>query len=117
MPDDARLCLPLSWRKRPTPGERKTWPLTSSSIPGSPTRNAYKEYGAKVGATVGAHGGKPIVAGGAIEVIEGDWTPSRIIVLEFADTARAWYDSPEYQEILPIRLEAADDNFLIVEGV
>jgi len=78
-----------------------------------------KAYGAKVGATVGAHGGKPIINGSAIDVMEGDWTPSRLVVLEFADAdaARAWYNSPEYQEILPIRLEAADDNFLIVEGV
>ena len=30
---------------------------------------------------------------------------------------RAWYNSPEYQEILPIRIEAADDNFLVVEGI
>jgi uncharacterized protein (DUF1330 family) len=78
-----------------------------------------KAYGAKVGATIKAHGGKPIINGSAIDVMEGDWTPSRLVVLEFADgdAARAWYNSPEYQEILPIRLEAADDNFLIVEGV
>jgi len=78
-----------------------------------------KAYGAKVGDTLKAHGGRPIVAGGAIEVIEGDWTPSRLVVVEFADAdaARRWYNSPEYQEILPIRLEAADDNFLIVEGL
>lgn len=78
-----------------------------------------KEYGAKVGATLKASGGKPLVAGGAIDVVEGDWNPSRLIVLEFADAdaARAWYNSPAYQEILPIRLEAADDKLLIVEGV
>jgi len=78
-----------------------------------------KAYGAKVGDTIKAHGGKPIIAGGAIGVKEGDWTPSRLVVLEFADgdAARAWYDSSAYQEILPIRLESADDNFLIVEGV
>ena len=78
-----------------------------------------KAYGAKVGGTVKAHGGKPIIAGGAIDVLEGDWSPSRIVMLEFpdAETARAWYNSPEYQEILPIRLEAANDKLLIVEGV
>lgn len=78
-----------------------------------------KAYGAKVGATLKASGGKPIVAGSAIEVIEGDWNPSRIIVLEFADmnAARAWYNSPEYQEILPIRLEAGDDKVIFVEGI
>jgi uncharacterized protein (DUF1330 family) len=78
-----------------------------------------KAYGAKVGETLKAHGGRPIVAGNAIDVLEGDWNPSRLIILEFADAdaARAWYNSPEYQEILPIRLEAANDKLLIVEGV
>ncbi|MFT5182780.1 MAG: hypothetical protein ACI8S3_002673 [Alphaproteobacteria bacterium] len=78
-----------------------------------------KAYGAKVGETLKGHGARPIVAGNAIEVLEGDWNPSRLIVLEFADAdaARAWYNSPEYQEILPIRLEAANDKMLIVEGV
>jgi len=33
------------------------------------------------------------------------------------EAAQTWYNSPEYQEILPIRLSAADDNFLIIEGV
>jgi uncharacterized protein (DUF1330 family) len=80
---------------------------------------AMKAYGAKVGATLKQYGGRPIIAGGAIDVIEGDWTPSRLIVLEFADAeaARTWYNSPEYLEILPIRLGATDDKFLIVEGV
>jgi uncharacterized protein (DUF1330 family) len=29
----------------------------------------------------------------------------------------AWYDSPEYQEILPIRFEAANDKLLLVPGL
>jgi uncharacterized protein (DUF1330 family) len=33
------------------------------------------------------------------------------------DVARAWYESPEYQEILPIRLRNSKDNMVIVEGV
>ncbi|NKB49121.1 MAG: DUF1330 domain-containing protein [Alphaproteobacteria bacterium] len=78
-----------------------------------------KAYGAKVRDTLQAHGGKPVIASSPIEVLEGDWNPARIVMLEFADAdaARAWYNSPEYQEILPIRLEAANDKLLIVEGV
>jgi len=78
-----------------------------------------KAYGAKVGATLKAYGARPLVAGGAVEVLEGDWSPSRLVILEFADAeaARTWYNSPEYQEILPLRQSASDDNFLIVEGV
>jgi uncharacterized protein (DUF1330 family) len=33
------------------------------------------------------------------------------------DAARSWYDSPEYQEILPIRLRASKDNMVIVDGI
>lgn len=78
-----------------------------------------KAYGTKVGATLQKYGGKVLVAGPPADVKEGDWNPKRMIVLEFADVeaARTWYNSPEYQEILPIRLSAADDNFLIIDGV
>ncbi|MCH7491425.1 MAG: DUF1330 domain-containing protein [Gemmatimonadetes bacterium] len=52
------------------------------------------------------------------EVIEGDWDPHRIIVLEFESVARAkeWYSSPEYAPALAIRLKAATSNTIIVEG-
>jgi len=78
-----------------------------------------KDYADKVRATIQAYGGKPIVSAPNPEVIEGDWSPQRIVVLEFPDAAaaRAWYDSPEYQEILPIRLEAANDKLLLIEGL
>ena len=78
-----------------------------------------KNYGAKVGETLKKYGGRPIVAGDAIDVKEGNWTPTRVVVLEFesAAAAQTWYNSQEYQEILPIRLAAADDNFIIVDGV
>ena len=54
-----------------------------------------------------------------IEVIDGDWSPDRIIVLEFDSTeqAMAWQTSPEYTEIKKIRTKAADANVIIVEGV
>ncbi len=78
-----------------------------------------KAYGDKVRDTLVAHGGKPLASAPGPEVIEGDWSPQRVVILEFpdADAARAWYNSPEYQEILPIRLEAADDKLLLVPGL
>jgi len=78
-----------------------------------------KAYGAKVGETLKKYGGKVLAASGPADVKEGDWNPARVGMLEFADVeaAQTWYNSPEYQEILPIRLSAADDNFLIIEGV
>jgi uncharacterized protein (DUF1330 family) len=78
-----------------------------------------KPYAEKVRATIAAHGGRPIVNGSAITVMEGDWAPTRMVVLQFdsVETATAWYNSPEYQEILPYRLDNTDDRLLIVEGL
>ena len=80
----------------------------------------YQEYLRGVPATVAQYGGRFLVRGGKVETIEGSWNPQRVVVIEFpsADQARAWYHSPEYQAILPIRLRNATSNFLaIVEGV
>ena len=54
-----------------------------------------------------------------IDCREGDWHPTRIVMLEFPsmEKARAWYDSPEYQEVLPIRLDANRDKMVIFEGL
>ncbi len=78
-----------------------------------------QEYIDKVVATLQPHGGQPIVAGSNIEVIEGDWNPSRIVVVSFPSmaAAKAWYNSPEYQEILPIRTANTDDKVIFVEGL
>lgn len=57
--------------------------------------------------------------GGAIEVLDGDFVPKRVTIVEFPtlDDARAWYRSPEYQRIKPIRLENADRSMVLVEGL
>ena len=78
-----------------------------------------KPYAEKVRDTIAAHGGKPVVSSSNISVMEGDWSPTRMVVLQFdsVEAAKGWYNSPEYQEILPHRLDNADDKFLIVEGL
>ena len=55
---------------------------------------------------------------GTGEVVEGDWRPSRLVVLEFADTAAAkrFYDSKEYQAIIGFRHRAASTRMVLVEG-
>ena len=81
---------------------------------------AYKEYTGHVPATVEKYGGRFVVRGGKYETLEGSWQPKRIVVLEFPDyeRAKAWYDSPEYQAIVPLRERNARTNFLtVVEGV
>ncbi len=79
---------------------------------------AFKAYAEKVGATLKAHGGKPIANNGP-ETLEGDWAPQRVVILEFADEAAAkgWYNSPEYQEIIPLRQRAANDSLIVLPGL
>lgn len=80
----------------------------------------YKEYQREVPKTLALYGGRFLVRGGPYTTVEGEWQPSRIVVLEFPDmqAAKAWYASPEYQAILPIRLRHGRAKFLtLVEGV
>ena len=79
----------------------------------------YREYASRTLEVVGRFGGRFVVRGGAVDVREGDWSPERLVVLEFADAdaARAWYESPDYQELLAIRERAATSQVVIAEGV
>jgi uncharacterized protein (DUF1330 family) len=79
---------------------------------------AYEEYRKLVPATIAKYGGTYLVRGGAHEVLEGDWKPARVVVLEFpsVDAARRWYFSEEYRPAKEIRFRAAISRALIVAG-
>ena len=64
------------------------------------------------------YGGKYIVRGGKTEVLEGDWKPKRIVVLEFESTDRAkeWLNCEEYREPRKMRHRTARANMILVEG-
>jgi uncharacterized protein (DUF1330 family) len=78
----------------------------------------YDEYRRQVLATVEPYGGRFIVRGGASEILEGNWQPPRVIVLEFpdVDVARRWYTSEEYQPLIALRQRASNGDLLLVEG-
>jgi uncharacterized protein (DUF1330 family) len=78
----------------------------------------YEEYKKLAGATVEKYGGKYIVRGGKTEVLEGDWKPKRIVVLEFESMQRAkdWLNSEEYREPRKMRHRTAKTNMLVIEG-
>jgi uncharacterized protein (DUF1330 family) len=63
--------------------------------------------------------GRYIVRGGKVETLEGDWTPKRLVVLEFpsVEDAKAWYDSPDYAEAKALRLVSTKSNIIVVEGL
>jgi uncharacterized protein (DUF1330 family) len=68
--------------------------------------------------TIAVHGGRFIVRGGALTVLEGEWPMPRLVILEFPTraAAEAWYRSPEYQRILSLRLQSSTGNLVIVDG-
>ncbi|HEY0790392.1 MAG TPA: DUF1330 domain-containing protein [Chthoniobacterales bacterium] len=70
-------------------------------------------------ASVAKHGGRYLVRGGKPETLEGNWTPSSMVVLEFPSTERAreWYHSADYAPALEIRHRAGPRKLVIVEGV
>jgi uncharacterized protein (DUF1330 family) len=79
----------------------------------------FAEYQKLVPATIAEFGGRYLVRGGTTQVLEGEWTPHRVIVLEFPDVAtiQAWYQSPAYQQLLQLRQRTASTDFVIIEGV
>jgi uncharacterized protein (DUF1330 family) len=78
----------------------------------------YEAYRPLAGASVAQYGGRFLVRGGKAELIEGTQEPARLVVIEFPDAAAAkrWYNSPEYQEALKIRLANSTGRVLLVEG-
>ena len=80
----------------------------------------YQQYMAQAPAAVAAAGGEYLVRGGAFEVLEGQWQPSRIAMLRFPSypQAKAFYDGEMYQAARARRLGATQFfNMVLVEGV
>ena len=79
----------------------------------------YEQYKAASPAAIAAAGGRFVVRGGELAVLEGEWQPKRLVVVEFDDleTAKRFYESPEYQAAIKLREGAANLNMVAVEGV
>jgi uncharacterized protein (DUF1330 family) len=78
----------------------------------------YEEYKTKAAASIIAAGGRYLVRGGPVEVLEGDPPAGRTVVLEFPtmEAAVGWYRSPEYTAIREIRKDAARARLYAIEG-
>jgi uncharacterized protein (DUF1330 family) len=79
----------------------------------------YEEYKEKVPAIIAKHGGKYVVRGGAVDVVEGAWPGERVAMLEFPDysAAQAFIADPDYQPIAAIRHNTATSHIWLVDGV
>ena len=81
--------------------------------------DGFGEYRAKVPDAIAAHGGRYLARGGALEVLEGAWNPSRCVIVEFPSMAalKAFYDAPEYAALLELRKRTTRTNLVALEGV
>ncbi|MBU3738816.1 MAG: DUF1330 domain-containing protein [Rhodoferax sp.] len=79
----------------------------------------YEDYKKWSSHAMQVHGAEICVRGGAVSVMEGDWTPDRLVVLKFPDLAAAhrFESSPEYGRARAARKGAAIMRMVIVEGV
>lgn len=78
----------------------------------------YDEYKKLAPAAVAAFGGRYLARGGKVEVLEGSWTPKRLVILQFdrTDQARQWLISQEYSAAKRLRHKSARSNMVVVEG-
>ena len=79
----------------------------------------YETYKSMVPPTVAKYGGRFLARGGSVETLEGDWSPKRLVILEFPtiEQAKAWYDSVEYTPAKALRHQTARSRMILVEGV
>lgn len=80
---------------------------------------AFENYRGKVPATIEAHGGKYLVRGGPVDVLEGDWALNRVVVIEFPTMKdlKRWYESDGYKPLRELRKVATNSRMVAIEGV
>tara|TARA_Y100001970_G_C14199017_1_gene839963 strand:+ start:546 stop:833 length:288 start_codon:yes stop_codon:yes gene_type:complete len=81
--------------------------------------DGYEDYKKLAPATISKYGGKYIVRGGEKEILEGDYAPERVVMLEFEniDNAKKWINSPEYEVAKKLRHKYASSNVIVVQGL
>ncbi len=91
--------------------------ITHRTSEGDP--EVMKLYSSKVNTTIEKYGGTKIVRSGDIKIVEGDWDPDRMTIIEFPDMAalESWYDSPEYADLKKMRHAVMTSNAIAVEGI
>jgi uncharacterized protein (DUF1330 family) len=94
-----------------------TYLINHLRIPGGIPNDAGLDYLEQVEETVRPYGGKWL-ANGEAAVVEGSW-PGLVVLMEFPDRAAAekWYASPAYQRILPLRLNNAISDIVLIDSL
>jgi uncharacterized protein (DUF1330 family) len=78
----------------------------------------YSQYVERVPKVVEKYGGQYLARGGAVTPLSGNWSPERIVLIEFetAEQLRRCFSSPEYLELAPLREQSTTGKSIIVEG-
>ncbi len=76
------------------------------------------DYIARIDATLDRYGGRFLIHGGTVDVLDGRWSGD-LVVIAFPnlENAHAWYASPEYQAILRLRTDNSDGVAVIIDGL
>ena len=79
----------------------------------------YEDYKKMAPASIAQYGGRYIARGGAVHVMEGDWKPERLVLLEFpsVERAREWWGCAEYADAKALRNATSDTQLVITEGL
>jgi uncharacterized protein (DUF1330 family) len=79
----------------------------------------YEDYKRLAPPPIAAYGGRYLARGGRTATLEGDWSPARLVILEFPSLERAqeWWASVEYAEAKALRQRSASTRMVVVEGL
>ena len=79
----------------------------------------YEDYKKLAPPAIESYGGKYLARGGALEILEGDWQPNRVVILEFQsiEMAKKWINSPEYSDAKALRHQTATSHAVVVDGL
>jgi uncharacterized protein (DUF1330 family) len=78
----------------------------------------YDRYKLLAPPSIAKYGGRYLVRGGTTTTLEGNWSPTRLVILEFPDAGAAhrWWSSPEYAEAKTLRQSCARTQMVLLDG-
>ena len=78
----------------------------------------FAAYQQVAGPTVALYGGKILGGGTNVEIVDGNWSPIGMVVIEFESMAKAkeWYTSPEYSAVKSGRLDNTDGGLVFLDA-
>jgi uncharacterized protein (DUF1330 family) len=79
----------------------------------------YETYKALAPESIAKYGGKYLTRGGATEVLEGEWIPKRLVILQFDSMERAkeWLNCAEYAPARKLRQKSSRTNMIVTQGL